>query len=310
MADPSRKKARNRQPLSRHPLFPATVALWTGAVFGLGGLALAPPSGTAPRIAIAIAIVAAALGAFVGLQLARRAGQASGAAAAAAKSTTLDSETSALWTDLRHSRALAETETAPAIAEPMPLVDRVPEILDVTSVAIDSFEDAPTRAVAMADDLDQVLAPTTGEVAVPDPAPPIDAAAAPATSAAERIAAADLDTLSHVELLERLALSMLRRGARASALTPSGESRSEAPAAPADSPEGDDEAIAEQGYSSLLNLGRRAGPGPADGGETELVFPGRAERRSGPVAGPQDSAEAEKALRDALAALQKMSGAA
>src|SRR5690348_7996627 len=42
LAEHDRTKARGKLPISRHPLFPATVALWFGALFGLGSLAIRP----------------------------------------------------------------------------------------------------------------------------------------------------------------------------------------------------------------------------------------------------------------------------
>lgn len=38
----SKRKPGNRKPISSHPLFPAVVALWFGALFGLGSLAIRP----------------------------------------------------------------------------------------------------------------------------------------------------------------------------------------------------------------------------------------------------------------------------
>ena len=90
MANQKRKPA-NAQPISAHPLFPAVVALWFGALFGLGSLAVrpsllenlvlqshidlvipaaAPPLGITARILLAL--VLAALGAILGIMLSRR----------------------------------------------------------------------------------------------------------------------------------------------------------------------------------------------------------------------------------------------
>ena len=90
MANQKRKPA-NAQPISAHPLFPAVVALWFGALFGLGSLAVrpsllenlvlqshidlvipaaAPPLGITARILLAL--VMAALGAVLGILLSRR----------------------------------------------------------------------------------------------------------------------------------------------------------------------------------------------------------------------------------------------
>ncbi len=90
MANQKRQPAK-AQPISAHPLFPAVVALWFGALFGLGSLAVrpsllenlvlqshidlilpaaAPPLGITARILLAL--VMAALGALLGIWLSRR----------------------------------------------------------------------------------------------------------------------------------------------------------------------------------------------------------------------------------------------
>ena len=90
MASQSRK-ARAQTPVTHHPLFPAIVALWFGALFGLGSLvirpglieslvlatgidtvvsAAAPPLGPTARILIALTM--AALGGALGAAIARR----------------------------------------------------------------------------------------------------------------------------------------------------------------------------------------------------------------------------------------------
>lgn len=84
-------KKDGKLPISRHPLFPATVALWTGAISGLGSLAIgtgpfegaiqaahiakvfpaaAPPLGATFRILLALAF--AGIGGIAGAMLARR----------------------------------------------------------------------------------------------------------------------------------------------------------------------------------------------------------------------------------------------
>lgn len=90
MATTKRKPAQGK-PITSHPLFPAVVALWFGALFGLGSLAIrpalieglviksgidliipaaAPPLGVTARILIAL--VMSALGAVIGASLAWR----------------------------------------------------------------------------------------------------------------------------------------------------------------------------------------------------------------------------------------------
>lgn len=93
MAKPKRK-ASKRKPITQHQLFPTVVALWFGALFGLGSAALraslledlvmksridliipaaAPPLGVTARILIAL--IMAVLGAMIGTTIARRLGQ-------------------------------------------------------------------------------------------------------------------------------------------------------------------------------------------------------------------------------------------
>lgn len=90
MAKQKRKPAKGK-PITSHQLFPAVVALWFGALFGLGSLAVrpslleglvlkshldlvipaaAPPLGVTARILVAL--ILAALGAMIGIALARR----------------------------------------------------------------------------------------------------------------------------------------------------------------------------------------------------------------------------------------------
>ena len=87
----SKRKASNAQPITAHPLFPAVVALWFGALFGLGSLAVrpslleaaviasridllipaaAPPLGVTARILVALGL--SAVGSALGLMIARR----------------------------------------------------------------------------------------------------------------------------------------------------------------------------------------------------------------------------------------------
>ena len=88
---PAKRKPANGAPVTAHPLFPAVVALWFGALFGLGSLAIrvglleslvlalridsvipaaAPPLGISARILLAL--VLAAGGALLGATIARR----------------------------------------------------------------------------------------------------------------------------------------------------------------------------------------------------------------------------------------------
>ena len=91
MAEQNRKSSRSKASLTRHPLFPAIVALWFGALFCLGSLAVrassieslvlathldslvpaaAPPLGLTARILLAL--VMAGIGGSIGALIARR----------------------------------------------------------------------------------------------------------------------------------------------------------------------------------------------------------------------------------------------
>lgn len=94
MARQQRKSARGKKPITSHPLFPAVVALWFGALFGLGSLAIrpslieamvlasrlpevlpaaAPPLGVTARILMALMMggLGGILGAIIAYRMAR-----------------------------------------------------------------------------------------------------------------------------------------------------------------------------------------------------------------------------------------------
>ena len=260
LVEHSRKQSRGKQPISRHPLFPALVGLWGAVLSGSAGLAVTPSA--AP--AVVLAVLGGALGLIAARQIARPKATPSEAAGAVAPSDGTGGpagEGGDLWSELRTSRLALSA--APA-EEPAPL-DREPQILDLAAVEIGAL--------------------AAGVESEPEPEPAVEADEAivepqafAEPTAAERIAGMDLDGLSHVELLERLALSLHARGRRAAPVAVSITT----PEATATEPA---EAVPE--------------PDPA------LVFPGRAERRAG-----TEPVETEQALRTALAALQRMSGAA
>ncbi|MCB2073282.1 MAG: hypothetical protein H6917_05210 [Novosphingobium sp.] len=111
MADHAQRTSRKQQPISRHPLFPATVALWFGALFGLGSMAvrpaliesailaahldtlvpaIAPPLGMTTRILLALAM--AGIGGLIGAAVARRIAQPRSAAPQRKRSATTISD--------------------------------------------------------------------------------------------------------------------------------------------------------------------------------------------------------------------------
>lgn len=174
MADSKSSIGGTGQPITRHPLFPAIVALWCGALAGLGSVTIgsstveglvqmlgidkvipmaAPPLGTTMRILLALAMTG--LGAAIGGVLARRI--AGSARAEAASDQVEDEETEAAAPveaapGARRRRALAiEPEAAaPAYDERAPLPGTAtqvePQILNVADFDLDNFDDAPAPA--------------------------------------------------------------------------------------------------------------------------------------------------------------------
>ncbi|MEW9854565.1 hypothetical protein [Novosphingobium sp. M1R2S20] len=157
-------------------------------------------------------------------------------------------------------------------------------------------------------------------------------------SAANRIASAPLEELSHVELLERLAMALERRRA-AFARAAAEKSGADSGFDPMEQSDREEDARSRgAGYSSLLDLSMRMvartpiedeNPSEQPASEPVVMFPanpvtspmsaeaGRGEERARPrrvfdaPAGAQhDLHETERALEDALARLQRMSGAA
>jgi hypothetical protein len=285
------KQSGRRQPISRHPLFPAIVALWFAAPLALGSFALsvsaietlvlaghidslipaaAPPLGMTARLALALAF--GAIGAVIGWALAKRlAAPNNHTAPQVFKVAEADLGAPVQWPGMAGAaegfqpsrfEAFAPEPVAPepitpepvAVAEPAPL-------LNPPSLAGDAEDAAPLP----------LPEPQAIAHAVIEAAPK----AAPAATAAQRIAAADLRELSHVELVERLAIALQRR-------------------------------------QDLLGTAADEAAEPASG---VIQFPDFADRRSArqPLPAAQHRLapqETEKALREALAQLQRMSGGA
>ena len=274
MAEPNSQQARrpqaHRQAISRHPLFPAIVALWFAALLGLGGFALsiaalealvlaghvdalvpaaAPPLGATARLAMALGL--GLVGAAIGFVLARRFGNPRQVAAPQVFKVA-DVELSApQWP------GVADLDDAPMLAPAEP-------------------EDAPMLVAAVLV-TDGMLAEVTAPMF--DPAGPAEEITAEPNQlalrplkAAQRLTSADLHDLSHVELIERLAIALQRR-------------------------------------EDLLNT---AGNPAGETNSAVIRFPDQANRRGArhlPAPAPSSPAsqETEKALRAALAQLQRMS---
>ncbi len=270
-----RAKAGASQAISGHPLFPAFVALWFGALFGLGSLAVrtalveaavlalqadllipaaAPPLGMTARIVIALALALSGglLGALLGRWIARPAPEDS-------ESRTASWDAGPGIVDVTERlNSLIDQHAGPVfdIAEPVP--GGAPQILDVTAIAL------------------------AGDKVTP-------------SGPANRIVTADLATLSHVELIERLAISMERRreNALAAAAAAPDDSAAEAFVTfPGRSARHEDSLASSRPFDAPVPVGRPV--------TTVPVTPVR----------KLDPEETEKALRTALAALQRMSGAA
>lgn len=303
MAEQTRNKPRGRQPITRHPLFAVTVALWCGAILSLAGAV------AAPRVGVPLILGLAAIGGMAGLILARRIARsrlpvAQGTAIVA----TEDESASPLWSELRTRRRALEEESAGDFAEPdVPVLARKPEILDIT---IADSEPLPPEGAA---------APLVEEPVAETAAPP---RSRPESAAAARLKQADLDDLSHLQLLERLALGLERRRSDAG---------SDAASAAATTPPPTSHVAAlKRSYQALVDLAQQVPPPQPAAGDPPVVSAAHAGRSAVPrlagpaatalaydpvetseaAAPPHDPGETDKALRAALAALQRMSGAA
>jgi hypothetical protein len=279
LASVSGTKARKSKPISAYPLFPAFVALWFGALFGLSSLAVgvpnleravaavqlqlvlpsaAPPLGAAARALIALAMTGA--GGLIGFVIA-----------------LLIARGSRPKTEQAPPVSVRTRDTHPDAPVRKP-ISAHEELGDSDEHDQEAIREMQALRAAMADepegaeDEDPALpAFLAAPAAEPEPAetPHPAAFGLPIGEAAERIVSADLEGLSPVELLERLAIAMQRRL----------DSRSQA---------------AE---------GETHEPHETPGSVTILPAARRDEPRENPD-------ETEKALRDALAALQRMTGTA
>jgi len=171
VAEQTRRNSGGRQPISQHPLFPAIVALWFGALSGLCSLALkpalleslvvaagidsiipmaAPPLGTTTRILLALAMTG--LGGVIGALLARRIARpapqvrerrrgASGSDTAAAKHAAASPAPQSNFTGRRRALALHDESARDEFNDHAPVPGRESGILDVSELELDGFED-------------------------------------------------------------------------------------------------------------------------------------------------------------------------
>lgn len=324
-----------------HPLFPAMLAVWFGALFGLGILAVraslleavvlyfsldglipaaAPPLGVTARIllALAFALTGAAIGAAIGLVMARsrpdnvaRRAEASAAreaarAAKAAEAPTVPAEPVAAAAEAQGFIDISQLDLGEDLRiEFEPEIESAPQIEILAaedSVSEPELKPARTLARAFERPLDPVSFPLPESFPIPGGA------------AAARLTSAPLDSLSHLELIERLALSLQKRreeaGAETENLSPEAIEAEGVQAQPSTAPSyypAVSEAAAERGYASLRNLSRPQ----LDDDEADTVSIGRFPDSIPSGGSARQTPEAtERALRDALATLQRMSGAA
>lgn len=315
--------------IARHPLFPAIVATWFAALLSLGSLAVrpalleamvlkvhadllipaaAPPLGLTARLLLALAL--AALGAGLGAAVVRR------IAAPAPQKTAVSTEPPAAPVTRR--RALALTPETPAFVphEPAPL----PGVLDIAGMGLGEPMRAPLDLTDFdAPEIPETPTPPVAERQVFGLPPTADVMAAPPEPV-------DAPALPDLALRLRSALET-RRTARVEA-APAGD----LPAAlrPLDlaAPDPEEDAptpiaprhlalptaqvpLAELGDVPLATFGTVG----SDAGEPLVIFPGQPGTAipvpipaSAPP--PADPAETERALRAALASLQRVSGAA
>lgn len=289
------QRMRRRPPISSHPAFPVIVALWFAALLGIGSLivpvvlfeklasltglaaivpAAQPPLGATARILITLG--AAGLGLIFGLVLARQ------VAAAQARQTTKPIHGGKV------PISALEELGAESLDQPVEgaFNDPVPVTAQASSVAtLPSFADDPAPTEYPAAHM-ELTAGDIRELAEVDTAVEYPAAR-PAPKAADRSAeqliARPLDELGMVQLVERFALSLKRMPAAGQGSRPFLHTNSDLASA------GDDSFPAE-------------------------APPRRFERPKGVVAGSSHdhttmgAASTERALREALAKLEKMSG--
>ena len=184
MSGHKRSSLGGNQPISRHPLFPVIVALWFGALFGVGSIAIrpaliehavvalgidrvipmaAPPLGATTRILIALAMTG--LGIAVGALLARRLVHAAPPTHVSRRRTTAAPRgEQAPVKDQRPAgrRRALRAEASDDHAESTPAQASDARILNVAEFDLDGFEHADAQAGAvMHEDIEGEAGPTS-----------------------------------------------------------------------------------------------------------------------------------------------------
>jgi hypothetical protein len=210
----SRQEGKKAQPISRHPLFPAIVALWFAALFGLGSLMVspalierivsatglakvlpmaAPPLGATARILFALALTG--LGGLVGLVAGRRVAQTAEEAPARMPFAGLEAdgepevvpvEERASSGSPRRRRALAlPVEDAVPLEEPEIVAPEAeqPPILNLSELDFDGIEAAdPVDPLLLAEETYRQPDLEAPEIVAAEWSPAEDEAPVPPTS--------------------------------------------------------------------------------------------------------------------------------
>jgi len=220
----SRQEGKKAQPISRHPLFPAIVALWFAALFGLGSLMVspalierivsatglakllpmaAPPLGATARILFALALTG--LGGLVGLVAGRRVAQTAEEAPARMPFAGLEAGDTALDADGEPEAAPVEERASSALprrrrALALPVEDAVPleepeivspageqpPILNLSELDLDGIEAAdPVDPLVLAEETYRQPDLEEPEIVAAEWSPAEDEAPAPQTTASD-----------------------------------------------------------------------------------------------------------------------------
>lgn len=220
---------RGTRPISKHPLFPAMIALWFAALFGLGSLAIrptlveslvratgieraipavAPPLDLIARaeIALALAILGGLLGLILGRMIPTLATRRSDSQPEPFTQPRKPFSAQEL-AEVTFDEPLDEPESELTGEDDAPAVDATPQrkrpqMVDLTELQRALLSEKLPRPVL-------VPAPEPAGVTIDLPVEPEHAQPTPPLGkAAQRLLAADLATLTPVELVERLGISM------------------------------------------------------------------------------------------------------
>lgn len=212
MSEQKRSTSGGSQPITRHPLFPAIVALWFGALFGIASMAIrpalieravvslgidsvipmaAPPLGTTTRILIALAMTG--IGGLIGALAARRITRVKPEVHERRRGTTPVAEEDVAPTvqdqpePKQRRRALAcETEASTYDApERAPLPGHDSRILNIAEFDLDGYEDTDETEIHAETPVESPLVGAEFVAEAPETPSPMSFDAPPASFAPE-----------------------------------------------------------------------------------------------------------------------------